>query len=314
MAKKIKNGARKIVLDQAEEARLAAFSAFKSLGVDIPQLSRPILPSDGQDNRPEFDGIQNKDSNTIKGDLSSNSSATKENEEVPAALMHVPVQYPKSDQDHFYGKHQISSSLNSNSQRKGPMYARSFSGGFDSFLNQWDELTEFYFDLHFMKKSEQQSHLPYEILGISVCWKESPVYYISLPKDLISSSSVSSQDNVSKTSSDGFWRETCDRWDKIRGIMGRFGVKKFTWNLKSQIQVLNLPGISVQKFGLENLGFGLRDGFKIVENSHILLPKVTINDGIDLCLVAWILWPDEESKSGPNLEKVFSEYSINIEF
>lgn len=43
VAKKIKNGARKIVLDKAEEARVAAFSAFKSLGLDIPEFSRPLL-------------------------------------------------------------------------------------------------------------------------------------------------------------------------------------------------------------------------------------------------------------------------------
>ncbi|KAL9687354.1 hypothetical protein QQ045_031754 [Rhodiola kirilowii] len=44
IAKKIKNGARKIVLEKAEEARLAAFSAFKSLGFDYPHLSQLILP------------------------------------------------------------------------------------------------------------------------------------------------------------------------------------------------------------------------------------------------------------------------------
>lgn len=43
VAKKIKNGARKIVLEKAEEARIAAFSAFKSLGLDIPQISRPLF-------------------------------------------------------------------------------------------------------------------------------------------------------------------------------------------------------------------------------------------------------------------------------
>lgn len=45
IAKKIKNGARKIVLEEAEAARLAAFSAFKSLGVEVPQFMAPQLPS-----------------------------------------------------------------------------------------------------------------------------------------------------------------------------------------------------------------------------------------------------------------------------
>nr|POF20510.1 hypothetical protein CFP56_63176 [Quercus suber] len=43
MAKKIKNGACKIVLDKAEEARVAAFSAFKSLGFNVQHISQPIL-------------------------------------------------------------------------------------------------------------------------------------------------------------------------------------------------------------------------------------------------------------------------------
>ncbi|KAI5426557.1 hypothetical protein KIW84_032118 [Lathyrus oleraceus] len=42
VAKKIKNGARKIVFDKAEEARISTFSAFKSLGYDVPQLAPPI--------------------------------------------------------------------------------------------------------------------------------------------------------------------------------------------------------------------------------------------------------------------------------
>ncbi|XP_065622903.1 helicase and polymerase-containing protein TEBICHI isoform X1 [Quercus suber] len=40
VAKKIKNGARKIVLDKAEEARVAAFSAFKSLGFNVQHISQ----------------------------------------------------------------------------------------------------------------------------------------------------------------------------------------------------------------------------------------------------------------------------------
>ena len=29
-----------------------------------------------------------------------------------------------------------------------------------------------------------------------------------------------------------------------------------------------------------------------------------VKDAIDMCIVAWILWPDEESSSSPNLDKV----------
>ncbi|GMP67356.1 hypothetical protein CsSME_00027375 [Camellia sinensis var. sinensis] len=47
VAKKIKNGARKIVLDKAEEARVAAFTAFKSHGLNVPQLPQPVLKAAG---------------------------------------------------------------------------------------------------------------------------------------------------------------------------------------------------------------------------------------------------------------------------
>ncbi|KAL4607393.1 hypothetical protein ACB092_09G170400 [Castanea dentata] len=36
-----------------------------------------------------------------------------------------------------------------------------------------------------------------------------------------------------------------------------------------------------------------------------MLSPVNVKDGIDVCIVAWILWPDEERNSNPNLEKVF---------
>ncbi|XP_024545113.1 helicase and polymerase-containing protein TEBICHI-like [Selaginella moellendorffii] len=45
-AKKIRNGARRIVLDRAEEVRIAAFSAFQALGATIPHsLSRSLYAS-----------------------------------------------------------------------------------------------------------------------------------------------------------------------------------------------------------------------------------------------------------------------------
>ncbi|XP_078428981.1 MUS308 and mammalian DNA polymerase-like protein isoform X2 [Wolffia australiana] len=301
MAKKIKNGARKIVLDQAEEARLAAFSAFKSLGVDVAHISHPLVLSNGNNTSPGSVGAEYKGHQVEVGSKAMdhfpciNSNATRENQEASfsseesmlVAVNHVSVRTPKSDAA------EVGDSL-----RKGPINACSFSGGFDSFLNQWDELKEFYFDFHFTKRSEQYSVLPFEVLGIAVCWKDSPVYYIRLPKDL-----MCSQDNASKSFADEFWSKASDRWGKICRIMQRDDVRKFTWNLKIQIQALKLPGISVQKLGVQHPGLGLDKRFKIVDNSHILLPTVVINNGIDLCLAAWILWPDEESKSIPNLEK-----------
>ncbi|KAL2622687.1 hypothetical protein R1flu_002892 [Riccia fluitans] len=42
IARKIKNGAQRIVIDRAEEARIAAFSAMRALGVDASALSVPV--------------------------------------------------------------------------------------------------------------------------------------------------------------------------------------------------------------------------------------------------------------------------------
>ncbi|KAG0498218.1 hypothetical protein HPP92_002909 [Vanilla planifolia] len=59
VAKKIKDAARKIMLDKAEEARVAAFSAFRSLGVHVPEFTRPTIsakaknsPQDGMSASP----------------------------------------------------------------------------------------------------------------------------------------------------------------------------------------------------------------------------------------------------------------------
>ncbi|XP_078170110.1 helicase and polymerase-containing protein TEBICHI-like [Carex rostrata] len=57
IAKKIKNGARKIVFDQAEEAQLAAFMALKSLGLNVPQISKLLLPQIADNNKSENDTL-----------------------------------------------------------------------------------------------------------------------------------------------------------------------------------------------------------------------------------------------------------------
>jgi DNA polymerase theta len=80
-------------------------------------------------------------------------------------------------------------------------------------------------------------------------------------------------------------------------------VRKFTWNLKVQIQVLKKPSVSTQRFGsLDKLDKNM--DLEVVDNSYLLLPPIHVKDAIDMCIVAWILWPDEESSSSPNLDKV----------
>lgn len=93
------------------------------------------------------------------------------------------------------------------------------------------------------------------------------------------------------------------RWNRISTIMRKKDIKKFAWNLKVQIQVLKHPTVSIQRFGgLSLLVKSL--GVDLIDNNCYLLSPVPIQDAIDLCIVAWVLWPDEEKGSNPSIEKV----------
>ncbi|MQL93723.1 hypothetical protein Taro_026365, partial [Colocasia esculenta] len=404
VAKKIKNGACKIVLDQAEEARAAAFSAFKSLGVDIPQLSRPLLPSnfkgslqvvdmpsDDLGTSSGSDGVREKVVDMPSDDLGTSSASDNIQDKVtqlgvstgsenkndhqnicpnmtqekvneigcsilstaeekssritcnsvlscsikdpsPNCAPAVNLNPSKEDLETSFKDKGNAGSIDGvpvnpvhvqfnrgghtsgSISEKGPINVNAIPGGFDSFLDQWDAVTEFYFDVHFAKGSELNSLGPFEILGIAVCWQASPVYYINLSRDLISSGMLDLHNGLRGTSTydntkvrfplGNLWKAASYRWERMSKIMGRSGVRKFTWNLKYQIQVLKTPGISAQRFGGLQLEFTGMNEIKLVGNSHILLPSIIVHDGMDLCLVAWILWPDEESRYSPNLEKV----------
>lgn len=377
VAKKIKNGARKIVLDKAEEARIAAFSAFKSLGYTVPQLAPPILStaardsirqeagstsgSDTVDTSHSFVDANHTDNSNIvalekeREDLikSSDNGALasvegKSGNEMPCSLSTIPVAGPTTnelnatfdptrnpdvttlsvqlqkqndkssirDGCHGHGtveQHQsgnLASGNVDNSSQKGPINAVSNHGGLDSFLDLWDTVQEFYFDIHYIKRLELHSAAPFEVHGIAVCWENSPVYYINLPRDILLSdnrkddcfslSACSYKQKVSSSNSKQDLVNAMHRWSRISKIIGRENVRKFTWNLKIQIQVLKKPAVSVQRFGCLDKIMDL----EVVDNSYILLPPIHVKDAIDMCIVAWILWPDEERSSNPNLDKV----------
>ncbi|GLU01406.1 hypothetical protein SLE2022_187150 [Rubroshorea leprosula] len=380
VAKKIKNSARKIVLDKAEEARIAAFSAFKSLGFSVPQLSSPVLLSASSpsvrgvatnvmdDSLGSFIGVEEIGHVSAKPMIGGNEYLVKissenegketsipklvastpnvnsasafqcnfsaENHEVPVDLpvieseeLTANVPHTKSVVtgtdigtiicvgDHVQGvQDQTNQDLCLGSKgsfgENGPINATSVPGGFDSFLELWESVQEFCFDIHYNKRSEVNSTAPFEIHGIAVCWENSPVYYVNLPKDLSWSNSrrndfpslSASNFNCSNLSPEHCLELVKDRWKRIGEIMGKRGVRKVTWNLKVQIQVLKSPVVSIQRFGFMNLE-GKDTGIKLVENSYWPLPLVLIRDGIDMCIVAWILWPDEGRSSSPNLEK-----------
>ncbi|XP_019189918.1 PREDICTED: helicase and polymerase-containing protein TEBICHI isoform X1 [Ipomoea nil] len=364
VAKKIKNGARKIVLEKAEEARIAAFSAFKSLGLDVAPLSRPLLST-------AAGNADRKESSTSSDEKSTSSfvhpehinhvvstSAKEGNEKINGVISEageenskgrfsiqyniaygepvsaaegyrsinsenetstIPLQF-NSNEEKAYGEdigHMVqklhdrdgtSTRNDKNALESGPVNAVRSPGGFDTFLDLWDAAGEFYFDIHFNKRSELSTNVPSEIHGIGICWQNSPVYYVNFPKDLFWSNSKKNLllSNVfgdnDALSPKHQWEMALQRWDRIRTIMGKSNVKKFTWNLKKQIQVLECPAVSILRFGSVNAAVAKAEGLNLNEGYYIFSP-VHLQDAFDLCIVAWILWPDEEKGSSLSLEK-----------
>ncbi|XP_028802319.1 helicase and polymerase-containing protein TEBICHI isoform X3 [Neltuma alba] len=379
VAKKIKNGARKIVLDKAEEARVAAFLAFKSLGYDVPQFAPPVLSplasdsngqgaggtssgSDAADSNNSFidaDHMETSDQGHLENereDVKKSSCNGGHAEEKSRSAMRCNVSTEKflvsvedslrggvngtfkstedtvaattnnlpKPNDHTglhdrclshgiekqYLKENMAIVKMDNPCQRGPINAACSPGGFDSFLDIWDSTPEFYFDIHYNKRLELNSAAPFEIHGIAICWENSPVYYINLPKDLLwigdrgdDNISLSAFGNKHKVSSSKTDLEIArHRWSMICKIMGKRDARKFSWNLKTQIQVLKRPAVSVQRFGcLDNIDKNM--DLSVVDNSHVLLPPIHVKDAIDLCITSWILWPDEERSANPNLEK-----------
>ncbi|KAL8244776.1 hypothetical protein R6Q59_011034 [Mikania micrantha] len=327
VAKKIMNGARKIVLDKAEEARAAAFSAFKALGVDVPQFSLPKLPSASLNftkKEPVTSSLEDTTSNFVCVDQKDKKSNPKELiKEKPsdAGLMasaeensddttlsntgaNVTVMQNNSSVENQnvpekeHEKENICVGNKERNSEKGPTSAVSMPGGFDSFLDMWDTTQDFFFDIHFNKRSEFNTIAPFELHGIAICWEDSPVYYISIPKDLFWSENKLIKNPIS----DSNFEVAKQRWVRIGMIMGKSQVRKFGWNLKIQNQALKNPAVSIQRFG--NLNHLVKTkGVELVENSYYMFPPVHLKDVVDLCVVVWILWPDDERSSNPNLEK-----------
>lgn len=337
VAKKIKNGARKIVLEKAEEARVAAFSAFKSLGLDVGQFSLPLKPpqiepasSSEEESTSSHAFLQHSNSKLDSASV----EADKPTNPLPSGLVagnsHGEMQleklglvepsnpkgfapHPSTDINEVRNElkepvkeQQPEDGNMANKPEKGPVSAVSVQGGLDSFLDLLDATTEFFFDIHFDKKSEMSSTAPFEILGIAICWENSPVYYLSIPKDLSRCSSngndhfMGNKDVLPPNLQVEMAKK---RWARFGTIMGKKDVRKFTWNLKVQLQVLKLPAVSVSKFstphgGIKSLGLDL------IDNSYFMFSSVHARNAIDLCVVSWILSPDEEKSSCPNLEKV----------
>lgn len=373
LAKKIKNGARKIVLEKAEEARAAAFSAFKSLGLDVHELSNPLplAPArspNGQETTEKDisggpvdpNGLQHfPGKSSIDGHMECENFDTdnpRENpREVSGATLGVSsevnltsrlpnfqpigttvgtdgpsaasilssdtVSLPVYDDrerktednavQHLTRNVHIPLSNKDGTGEKGPITAGNISGGFDSFLELWQSAGEFFFDIHYNKLQDLNSRISYEIHGIAICWNSSPVYYVNLNKDLPNLECTENEKLIKDAvvgkkevlASHNMFDVIKSRWNRISKIMGNVNTRKFTWNLKVQIQVLKSPAISIQRCARLNLAEGIRD-LELVDGSWLMMPPLRISHTIDMSIVTWILWPDEERHSNPNIDKV----------
>ncbi|KAH0940862.1 hypothetical protein HID58_000499 [Brassica napus] len=362
LAKKIKNGARKIVLEKAEEARAAAFSAFKSLGLDVHDLSNPLplAPARSPNEQVTIErdiygssvapnvlqhvpGQSSMEGNMERGNFDADNHREKPMEVSGAALgvsSEVNLSDPLPDfqligttvgtdglnavsilssddrdirnednaEQQLTRNADIPLSNKDNAGEKGPITAGNIRGGFDSFLELWDSAGEFFFDIHFNKLQGLNSRISYEIHGIAICWDSSPVYYVNLNKDLLS---LECAEKLSKDAAIGkkevlgthnVFDVIKSRWNRISKIMGNEKTRKFAWNLKVQIQVLKSPAISIQRCTRLNLEEGIRD-FELVDGSWLMMPSLRISHTIDMSIVTWILWPDEERHSNPNIDK-----------
>lgn len=324
VAKKIKNGARKIIFDKAEEARVAAFSAFKSLGVNVAQFSQPLVAIlNNHHDTIEEAKVDCSDKPDVQGLEESAKNVLEKGKLMKITDLAIGTSVIEGCSTPGYGNTIIDGTRNadmplSNQARnstynthfdykegacgKGPTNASTFSGGFDTFLDIWDNSKEFYFDIHFNKRTEVNSIVHFEIHGLAICWENSPVYYINLPKDLLRSNKSEYVNMSMSLDPERRWKIANDRWNRITNIMGKRDVRKFTWNLKIQIQVFKNPAVSIQRFGEQS--FCVKSmGVDLIESSYFIFPPINIQDAMDMCIVAWILWPDEERSSTPNLEK-----------
>jgi len=415
VAKKIKNGARHIVLDRAEEARMAAFSAFKSLGLNVPvALSQPVDASSfgasrnedhsvvlsseaivennfdvktsndkvfrdpssglldttvhtttigayrngGEENGKDKGGIVVIEGGTIqdtvetkKNDTNYLSNEIHDEPAVHEGAAGLKIELRRKDSGNAIGKENnliskdgdkrdvrnageaasmfagfkvvpktnqarqnLCETESAHISNNGPVDVNTTSGGFDSFLNKWEQVNEFCFDLHFSNASEGDSSPMFEVQGLAVCWENSPVYYINFSNfffQMENACATFDNDDGNAVNSNqqsnylmGRFDISKERWKRVEKVMSQKGVNKITWNLKSQLQALKKPGTFVPKVS-QNKGEVSQEksDATLTGTSLMLLPSIEIEEAIDICIVAWLLWPDEESTYTPTLEQ-----------
>ncbi|XP_024542477.1 helicase and polymerase-containing protein TEBICHI-like isoform X1 [Selaginella moellendorffii] len=266
-AKKIKNGARRIVLDRAEEARIAAFSAFQALGATIPHSLSQSLYARVQ--RPEAETDEMAISPRQGEGKADVHSTDKENRP-------VNMQENGNHGSNAFGGSLIKQDINAQPVQQiqkcevldnGPVdFEKMEPTAREAFFQAWQGSQDFFFDLHF----EDQRGAFSKIFGFAVCWQESPVYYVRVVEE---------------------------SWRRISSVFSRKGVHKFCWDLKGQMKALDTPAFSQERGEIQ---FFQQAGSKLNPLSPLLMEAPYI----DFRIAAWLLWPDEENNPSSTLEQL----------
>ncbi|KAI5071714.1 hypothetical protein GOP47_0013965 [Adiantum capillus-veneris] len=299
MARKIQNGARKLVLERAEAARVAAFSALRALGVDVPAaLSKPLADNNGLVQE-QIEGPKICTTHEEQNDLPEVHGGAENlqphlNEEACMLSLHTDDHGCMDLISKPHGE-LINQNLGSrnDSLNHGPVDVDSLLGGFDEFYSLWKKQEEFFFDLHFYLTGKETGYPVYDVKGLAVCWVGSPIYYVSLGE-------TSTTEQV-KDGEIVICARGKERWRRLTASLRADAVQKVTWNWKDQVLAFHHPSLSVgqtDQIAAENLQL-------VTANQKFVdLPEASmVGSPVDLQIAAWILWPDEESAQSFSLEQ-----------
>lgn len=199
----------------------------------------------------------------------------------------------------------------------GPVDVDKLPGGFDAFHNHWASVEEFAYELHISGQHKANAEGgPWEIEGLAVCWKGSPVFYVSLmraPKARANGESLEKSKTLESEGGDdvpgGDRRRLAvqERWQSIRGVFEKRGVRKVSWDVKEQLLAL---GNAIVSIGKEAAGSPVKEGVKDGvrgplgdlwakqggQKKWVRLPGICPADPLlDVRIANWMLLPDKES-------------------
>ncbi|CAK9217649.1 unnamed protein product [Sphagnum jensenii] len=441
IARKIKNGARQITLDRAEEARKAAFSAFQALGFQVPAaLAMPFPPAtddalqmgaalassvaipvvvstsmpviEGADtslthplpvNIPYQDREESKEKiyrsfagpkeDILRTEVNGNGdcfrvegghskeigmetvsefaiATSSSGLQVPCGVIEIGIEEVKHEQlsniqtanlelqmkkDNCLPAHELLPVLTNYHQSdvvhmhngsdaaalfsgslvaqgedvevlpiqseepfKGPVDVDKIPGGFNKFWEKWNAVEEFAFDLYCKVPATEVTTKLIEVEGMALCWRDSPVYYVSFSRGQKpldgSAPDVGKSDVLVMANSTSINAVTClgeeawslarMRWEKASEVFLKAGVKKVAWDVKGQLHALTNPGFHVPLQHQDNGKSLVVFDSKPNPVQLRALPALKVQEHlVDVRVAAWLLWPDEESAQTFSLEQ-----------